>query len=164
MTPEYGTPLGLMSGHMSPQQHRNSPAFRDSPHSQRGYRPPRDSPLVYSPTHQEPPQHSGRPSSRRRGDMKDNGRRYSSSSPQQEDYHYGSSPAEICYGSSPNYEHDDNRYQDQNTQFNDGQKLGIWNVMNSNWVFCILFSCRVVVLIRTILIEVLDYIKVDCFY
>lgn len=125
MTPEYGTPLGLMSGHMSPQQHRNSPAFRDSPHSQRGYRPPRDSPLVYSPTHQEPPQHSGRPSSRRRGDMKDNGRRYSSSSPQQEDYHYGSSPAEICYGSSPNYEHDDNRYLDQNTHFNDGQKLDL---------------------------------------
>lgn len=121
MTPEYGTPLGLMSGHMSPQQHRNSPAFRDSPHSQRGYRPHRDSPLVNSPTHEEPPQHFGRPSSRKRGDMKESGRRYSSSS-QQEDYHYGSSPAEMCYGSSSNYEHDDNRYLDQNTHINDGQE------------------------------------------
>lgn len=124
MTPEYGTPVGLMSGHMSPQQHRNSPAFRDSPHSQRGYRPHRDSPLVNSPTHEEPPQHFGRPSSRKRGDMKESGSRYSSSS-QQEDYHYGSSPAEICYGSSSNYEHDDNRYLDQNTHINDGQESGM---------------------------------------
>lgn len=163
MTPEYGTPLDLMSGHMSPQQHRNSPAFRDSPHSQRGYRPHRDSPLVYSPTHQEPPQHFGRPSSRKRGDMKESGRHYSSSS-QQEDYHYGSSPAEICYGSSSNYEHDDNRYEDQNTHINDGQESGM-KCHEFKVGFCILFSCRVVVHVYiNQYLEVLNYIRINFFY
>lgn len=124
MTPEFGSPPGLMSGHMSPHQHRNSPAFRDSPHSHRGYRPHQDSPLVYSPAHQEASQTLDRPSSRRREDIQESTRRYSSSSSHQEDNHYGSSPAERHYGSSPNYGHMEQKYGDPNI-YHHNQELGM---------------------------------------
>ncbi|XP_061197533.1 uncharacterized protein LOC133205696 [Saccostrea echinata] len=132
LTPEYGSPPGIMSGHMSPYQQRNSPAFRDSPHSHRGYRPHRDSPLIHSPTHQESPHNTPfeRPSSRRKGDVPDTGRQYSISPTHHEDFHYGSSPTERHhvsspterhYGSSPNHGHPDHRYGGQHIYDNNQQ-------------------------------------------